>query len=284
MGFKMEEEILIEFLEEKPLYTRINFYPEELELVSDIPNVNINLHCEICKNIRTFELREKAIFFNIGNYFVSVIDEKMTQIDPNDRFFFRYTCASCKKFDQDYLIRIGESGGSLRKIGQYPPFSINIPKGLRDIIGKYEQYYKKGRILENFSNGIGAYAYYRRIIEGIIDDLLDRIPKLMTGEQKKEFEQNLIKAKKETRAKKKIGFVKDLVPESLKRGGRNPLQLLYEALSIGIHVEEEDIINDNATLIRETLEYLIVKIIKDEKNDEKFKKNLDTILKKLKKV
>lgn len=54
-------------------------------------------------------------------------------------------------------------------------------------MGKYEEYYKKGRILENFTNGIGAYAYYRRIIEGIIDDLLDRIPKLMTGEQKKEL-------------------------------------------------------------------------------------------------
>jgi len=280
----MEKERLIEFLEKRPLYTQIKVDPEKLEQILDVPNVNINLYCKICNNTRTFLLREKAIFYDSGNYFVSVIDVRTSPISQFDRFFFRYTCASCKKFDQDFLIRIGESNETIRKIGQFPQFSIDIPKELRVILGKYEDYYKKGRILENFADGIGAYAYYRRIIEGIIDDLLDRIPNLMTGEQKNKFEQKLIMVKEETRAKKKIDLVKDLVPEVLRRGGRNPLQLLHEALSIGIHVEEEDLINDNATLIRETLEYLLVKIIKDEKNEEKFKRNLDDILKKLEKV
>ncbi|KKL09511.1 hypothetical protein LCGC14_2565120 [marine sediment metagenome] len=280
----MEKEDLVEFLEKKQLYTKIEIDPNEMEIASDFPNVNINLPCKICKDTRTFQLKEKALFMDDENNFVSVINEESAPIEPKDRIFFRYTCAFCKKFDRDFLIRIDESGYSIRKIGQYPPFNIDIPKELQGIMGKYEEFFKKGRIQENFTNGIGAYAYYRRIVEGIIDDLLERIPKLMTGDQRKEFEVNLIKAKKETRAKKKIGYVKDLIPESLKQGGYNPLQLLYEALSIGIHVEEEDVINDNATLIRETLEYLFVKIIKDEKNGENFKKNLDSILKKLKKA
>ena len=284
----MEKEILVEFLEKQPLYTEIKVDPTELEIVTDIPNVNINLHCKTCKNTRTFQLREKSVFFAEQNRFIAVLNTSVYNsdpIEPKDRIFFRYTCAFCKNFDHDFLILIGESGGwsSLRKIGQYPSSSIDIPKELKGIMGKYEKFYKKGKIQENFTNGIGAYAYYRRIVEGIIDDLLDKISELMTGDQKIEFEANLIKAKAETRAKKKIGYVKDLIPESLKKGGYNPLQLLHEALSIGIHVEEEKVINDNATLIRETLEYLFITIIRDEKIQENFKKNMDKILNKLKK-
>lgn len=40
----MENKInLIEFLEEKPLYTKINIDPKELKILLKIPNVNINL-------------------------------------------------------------------------------------------------------------------------------------------------------------------------------------------------------------------------------------------------
>ena len=49
----------------------------------------------------------------------------------------------------------------MRWIGQYPPFEIDIPDELRETLGEYEDYYKKGRILEKRTNGIGAYAYSR---------------------------------------------------------------------------------------------------------------------------
>ena len=175
----MEEKTLIKFLEETPLYTRLPVEPNELENIAHIPNVNINLYCKICKDIRTFELREKAIFFDKGNYFVSVIEDKSSSIEPNDRIFFRYTCASCKDFDQDFLIRIGESREYLHKIGQYPEWSIRIDKYLKEILGKYAKYYEMGTILESHGHGIGAFAYYRRIVERKIDELLNLIPDSM---------------------------------------------------------------------------------------------------------
>ncbi len=41
------------------------------------------------------------------------------------------------------------------------------------MLGEHLKDYRKGLICENHSYGVGAYSYYRRIIENVIDDLLN---------------------------------------------------------------------------------------------------------------
>ena len=76
----MEKERLIEFLETKPLYTKIKVEPDNLKIITDIPNVNINVYCKICKSQRTFILEQKSIFYHTGNYFVDAMDRTISSI------------------------------------------------------------------------------------------------------------------------------------------------------------------------------------------------------------
>jgi len=261
MVSQMEKEKFIKFLEKKPLYTRLRVEPKKIEIVADIPNVNINLYCDLCRDNRTFQLREKAIFYNDGNYFVSIIDENTSPVSSNDRIFFRYTCASCHNFDQDFLIRISDSMDYLQKIGQYPEWSIRIDKTLKEILGKYAENYETGSKLESLGKGIGAFAYYRRIIEVKIDELLNLIPELMPDEEKEKLMGALEETKKSKYAQEKIQLIKDLLPISLRPGGLNPLDILYEALSVGIHTEDDKKCLESAEKIRIGLNFLIKRLI-----------------------
>jgi len=195
-----------------------------------------------------------------------------------------YLCASCKEFMRFFFIRVDENFEYIQKIGQFPPLDISIPEYIKKVIGKeYEDYFKKGRISENFGFGIGAHAYYRRIIEGIIDDLLDKISNLLPDIEKEKYEEALTKAKKTKNAAEKIEIVKDLIPPILIQDRYNPLRTLHEALSIGIHVESDEICIENAIIIRKNLEFLVEAIYRYEEKSKEYIKDMDNLKKKLEK-
>ncbi len=79
-----------------------------------------------------------------------------------------------------------------------------LSQTLERSLGSRAHYYKNALICESQSYGIGALAYYRRIVEEIIEDLLDDIPALMAGEERDEYLEALEQAKKTTITQKKI--------------------------------------------------------------------------------
>ena len=78
----------------------------------------------------------------------------------------------------------------MEKIGQYPGWNIEMDKELEKMLGEHTKYYKRGLICESQSYGIGAYAYFRRITEDIIDELLESILGLVEEDEKNNIEKN----------------------------------------------------------------------------------------------
>ena len=109
------------------------------------------------------------------------------------------------------------------KVGQFPPWSIDVDPSLDKTFGQHVSYFKKGLISESQGYGIGAFAYYRRIVELIIDQLLTDIMAFLSDETEHEDYRNaLAKVKDDTRAEKRIEAVKDLVPAVLRPVGLTP--------------------------------------------------------------
>lgn len=62
------------------------------------------------------------------------------------------------------------------KVGQWPPLAIEPAPALADSLGKEDvELYKKALINANFSHGIAALAYFRRVVENKVNDLIDLI-------------------------------------------------------------------------------------------------------------
>ena len=79
-----------------------------------------------------------------------------------------YVCAACQLYFVKYMFKVSDDGKSIQKTGQYPPWLIEPTESLRAALGERLDVYKKGLINESQGYGIGAFAYYRRIVEDLI--------------------------------------------------------------------------------------------------------------------
>jgi hypothetical protein len=90
------------------------------------------------------------------------------------------------EFDKD------SEGDYVMKVGQAPSWDITPDRALEKMLGTRSDYYRKALVCESQSYGIGAFAYYRRIVEEIIDALLLDITDLVENdEQKEKYQQAL---------------------------------------------------------------------------------------------
>ncbi len=84
--------------------------------------------------------------------------------------------------------------------------------------------------------GIGAFIYYRRVVENqknrILNKVIDVSEKIGADNDKI---LQLKSAVKETRFSKALEMAKDVVPESLLINGHSPIALLHSALSKDVH-------------------------------------------------
>ena len=122
------------------------------------------------------------------------------------------------------------------KFGESPGFGMPTPTRLLKLLGDQKDTFLKGRRCENQGLGIGAFVYYRRVVEHQKNRFLAEIisaAKLLnaSGEQIAALEA----AKDETQFTKAMTTVKDAIPEALLLRGHNPLTLLHSALSAGVH-------------------------------------------------
>jgi len=267
------------FLEEYPLYRKfICNLPESLD---KFKKVNINMYCPNCKETRTFRFLNHYLHAyeqppSIGfNYPTS-----SNLLKPNYIIHLNYICASCEKFNRIFSLKIGEKKQYIEKVGQYPPWDISIKKKLQKILGEYSDYYKKGLICESQASGIGANIYFRRIVDEIIGELLENIKEFLVGEDREKYEKVLEETRKSKNAQDKIKLVKDLIPPILMVGSQNPLKVLYNILSGGIHAKTDDDCLEDAQIIRETLIFLINSILKRQKDKQKYEDNIKKLLEK----
>jgi hypothetical protein len=198
-----------------------------------IPPTEIELHCSKCGGPRIFEPTSNQI---------TVRPDR----PKTDDHFVAYRCRNCQQRSKTFAVRIARpethlGKGIVLKIGETPSFGPSLPSRLVTLFQDDIKLLSKGRRAENQGMGIGAFAYYRRIVEHQKNRLIGQIQRVAekTGANAtmlKLYEESL-QEHQFTRAVEKI---KDSIPDTLFINGANPLILLHDALSDGLHNRSDD--------------------------------------------
>lgn len=245
----MEKKTFKEFLETVP--------PGKEVLVSDFTvvknNINyvatpkLHLHCttEECQGIRFFVV-------------TATTNEAWLYSDKYNNNYLTYVCRNCIKSSKTFSLGSEydkESGKwKVYKYGELPQFGPPTPPRAFNLIGGERELFLLGRRNENQGMGIGAFVYYRRVIESqknrIFDELIRVIGKISPGDA---VLGELEAAKKETQFTKAVESIKHALPQSLYINGYNPLTLLHSALSEGVHTHTDDECLELASSVRTML-------------------------------
>jgi hypothetical protein len=184
----------------------------------------LQLHCDICNGPRFFRVTgsERIIGKASLNYLT-------------------YRCDNCKRSAKTFSLYIFPKRGTCYKVGEIPPYGPPTPNRLLKLFEDERETFLKGRRCENQGLGIGAFAYYRRVVENQNNRILDEIIRVCkkigaSGGVIKVLED----AKKENQFSKAMASVKDAIPQVLLINGNNPLTLLHSALSGGIHAQTDE--------------------------------------------
>jgi hypothetical protein len=218
------------------------------------------LHCtsDICNGPRTHRKTSGDVNFQ--------------KAEEGRNVFVGYLCANCREKTKLFALHIraenGGPSGSVYKFGELPPFGPITPTRLLKLLGDQREFFLKGRRCENQGLGIGAFGYYRRVVEHqknrIIDEIIKVSEKLGANQ---DTLQMLAAAKGETQFSKAVGLVKDGIPQALLTNGHNPLTLLHNALSAGLHEQSDEMCLELAQAVRVVLADLAEKLsqaLKDE--------------------
>lgn len=254
-----------EFIEEYSLFRK--FKPGGIS--PDLRNwkkIPINMNCHVCNSLQTFNMTNE--------YYNNNVLAKNRVID------LRFLCESCKKFERRFFIHINSELDTMYKVGQFPEWEIRMDKNLEKTLNKHAQTFRKGLVCESQGYGIGAFSYYRRIAEEIIDELLNSITDLIEEEHKTEYLEALEKTKKTRVTQEKIDLVKDLLPSILKPNGMNPLGVLHSELSEGLHAATDEACLENANHIKSILTFLINQIIQSKESAKSFTTSMKSLLEK----
>jgi hypothetical protein len=170
----------------------------------------------------------------------------------------------------------------IEKVGQIPTWSIEPPESLQKVLGDHLSEYKKGMVNESQGYGIGAFAYYRRIVETIIGQLLDDIGELIKDEpDHKDYMGKLANVMESKSAENRIAVVKDLLPSVLRQGGMNPLAELHDALSQGMHAKTDEECLEYAAMVRECLVFLVEEVSARKKRAQGYVASMHALKEKL---
>jgi len=271
-GSVPEPMLFAEFLETQP--------PNTPRPISDLREWNGNgfwylqtpdlqLHCpaESCGGTRFYSYRGKAL--TVGDR-------------PQD-VFLDYACRNCgqsrKTFALTVIFSPGQAGDAA-KYGEMPPFGPPTPSRLISLVGGERDAFLKGRRSEIQGLGVGAFAYYRRVVENQKDRIVDEILRVARHVGvRPEAIAALEAAKMENQFTKAIELVGGAIPPSLLINGHNPLTLLHKALSKGLHAQSDADCLALAASIRIVLEELSERSATALKDHAELKAALSTLMK-----
>jgi len=236
------------FLETYPLYRKMKVdVPSTVDKLSKPP---ISMYCAKCAQIRTFVMTNEFFDgFGYSNYPSKGQTVKAT-----------YLCTYCQSFQIDFFIRLFDDSKSMCKAGQFPPWTLVGDENINGMLGAHKDYLNKGLICESQSYGVAAFAYYRRIVEEIIDALIVDIGELMSPEESARYNEALEAVKATRVTAEKIDLVKDMLPAILRPDNMNPLSLLHGVLSEGLHADSDERCLELAVEVREILTFLAAQV------------------------
>lgn len=193
----------------------------------------LQLHCEKCEGART-HYRTNWMAFD-------------TPKQTRRHVCTAYKCINCQSTEHVFVLRMEPQGQYLcvlTKVYQEPPFGNPIPKRLFKIIGEdNREYFLRARRAIARGLGVGAFAYYRRIVESQKLDLVEAFLDVAVGvNAPPEQIEKLKVAAKERQFSKAVEIIGDAaeIPAQLLINGHNPLAILHDLLSEGVHALSDE--------------------------------------------
>lgn len=214
----------------------------------------LKLHCanSYCNGIRFFDAFQTK---NIR------LTEKWSRV------FLHYSCANCRSHSKIFAIMVRWNSdvdeGEAVKVGEWPPFGPKVSALVKSALGTNRELFQMGRRAEIQGLGIGALAYYRRVIENQKDHIIDEIIRIVRRTNSPEPQiEKLKSAKKEKTFKKAVEIISDAIPQVLLINGYNPLALLEQAVAKVAYVQKDDDALRLAAAIRKILTELAERLVK----------------------
>jgi hypothetical protein len=157
----------------------------------------------------------------------------------------------------------------IRKIGQYPApeaAGVKLPKEISDFLDdEGREFYRKGLKNLELEYGIGAIAYFKKMIETEIEKIVEAISNPYSHDGNK-IAEAIAAYKKDQQKSKLIEDITPYLPQSLKEHGANILLMLHDAASIGIHeLTEKECIKKSKDI--DTLFRYLIRKINAERNE-----------------
>lgn len=212
--------------------------------------------------------------------------DRQSDIGAEDvaRDFLTYTCRDCGTKTKTFCIMSaaadGDGGGHVIKMGEYPEVHIDIPPYLPTLLGEEYEYFIKGLKSEKRGLGIGAFSYYRRVVENqkgrMFKQMADAATKLRMP---KEVVDDLLAAAQESQFANAIDKVKDHFPEPFKIDGHNPMKTLHRVLSDGLHGRTDDECLEIAHSVRIVLQDMSQRIKDALRDDAEARAALSALMK-----
>lgn len=294
MDSKLKEQFT-NFLLKKPLYSKWKLDNNGTYLVgyNEFEDETFTSNCKEC-SLQTF------ILSPLPNSHFKASKRAPNTVEPNSlmknipttinlKIFQEYVakCQGCKEYELRFNFRLVKTSKEtfIEKIGQYPPYNKEVDKDLKNFLDDENLgYYQKGLMNLSHGYGIGAFIYLRRVIEKEIHKLIDKISTPENPNQDK-----ILAAKEKYQDKKQMSILIDKIfqylPASLKCLGDNPIQLLYEQTSVGIHGLSDDECAERSESIDEILKKVVKELNREKIETQKVKdaifklKSYDRVLK-----
>ncbi len=241
-----KEAILDQSLIVLPVNGSINFKLSPIEIFCE---------SEKCDRVLTFDPRLTDIAIHISEQ------------DGKD-LFLEYYCRHCRVTSKRYALRLSftpcsplKMTVSVVKYGEQPAFTPYISSRVLSFAGKDRDYFLKARRAESLGMGIASFVYFRRVVENQKSRLIAEIAKVAEHVKVDAATIATLKmAQEEKQFSKAITLIKDAIPETLRIEGNNPLTLLHDALSDGLHAQTDEECLFYATSIRLILNELYERI------------------------
>lgn len=280
---ELEEEIeyltMAEFLESTPPNQLVHIsdlaykkrYPAGGHQNNVLSTPEIQLHCsdEACNGTRFFRCINR---------------DATTLRTSRQLLYLTYRCSNCQRTVKTFSIaaKIDEEllpSGETYKFGELPPYGPPTPSRLLKLIGPDRDIFLKGRRCENQGLGIGAFIYYRRVVENQKNRILREIVKVSEKLNASEQTLNTLKeAIAEDQFSKALDIAKEAIPESLLINGHSPVRLLHSALSEGVHAMSDEECLDLASSVRVVLGELSERLSQALKDEAELSKALSTLM------
>lgn len=251
------------FLQSAPLYAWREFKKSTAHRTS-LRIDEIDSFCEVCNQRRPFhDLQARG-----GGAGLT------TPALGTGTSYFSFTCVSCKKEKRIYLVeQVVEDGTiKLQKYGQLPRGKVLRDKTLQKFLKNDLDNYEKALICLSRDYGIAAFAYFRRVVENNISNLLDLVQEdaLASGSPDDTMDA-ISELRADSPMSNKIRVANLALPIYLRPDGLNPLGRIYQVLSEGIHNSSEEECLAKAKTTSECLAFLVSELATRKEHRVRFK-------------